>query len=258
MAANKRMAWVRGAVALSMLVLGGCTHDGFGTQALHYATFSVPAPKGATVYVCHAYGCRMRTKFTFTEADLAQLHTLMAKVRAKEPDSPEQERRGVAYAIGWMETRVGDAIGTKSDRAGMDFEGSGDPTQQDCVDEATNTTSYLNVLAAAGLLRHHDVGVPFAKENYLRGISGWTHWTAVLIEKPFAGIAARTTSAGKGAKISTAAVKASDATWIVPAATGGQRWAVDSWIYANGENPAIVRAEDWYISDLDSLPAPKT
>ena len=258
MAARRSTFGTLGMVALAAL-LGGCTHEGFGTQALHYATFSVPAPKGATVHVCHAYGCQSRTKFTFRDADIAELKSLMGKTRGTEPDSPEQERRAVAYAIGWMETRVGDAIGTKDDRPGMDFAASGDPTQQDCVDEATNTTSYMNVLADAGLIHFHEVGVPFAKENYLRGISGWTHWTAVLIEKPFSGIAAK--PATKAAKITTVSLKvatpALDADWVVAPAKGGQRWAVDSWIYANGENPAIVKAEDWYISDLDSLPAPK-
>lgn len=33
-----------------------------------------------------------------------------------------------------------------------------------------------------------------------------------------------------------------------------QRWAVDSWIYANGENPAVVETEKWYIEDLNNLP----
>ncbi len=259
MSARRSRLGTLGAV-LSALVLGACTHEGFGTQALHYATFSVPAPKGATVYVCHAYGCQMRTKFTFTEADLAELKVLIDKTRGTEPDSPEQERRAVAYAIGWMETRVGNVIGTKDDRPGMDFAASGDPTQQDCVDEATNTTSYLNVLAGAGLVRHHEVGVPFAKENYLRGVAGWTHWTAVLIEKPFSGIATKAAAPQKGATLTPASLKAmptSSPAWLVPPEKGGQKWAVDSWIYANGENPAIVRAEDWYISDLDSLPAPK-
>ncbi len=248
---------------LAMLLLGACTHEGFGTQARHYATFSVPAPKGATVHVCHAYGCQQRTKFTFTETDLADLTRLMKKTRGKELDTPEQERRAVAYAIGWMETRVGNAIGTKDDRPGMDFVASGDPTQQDCVDEATNTTSYLNVLAGAGLIHHHAVGVPFAKENYLRGVAGWTHWTAVLIEEPFAGVASTQATGFKGggrAKISEVALKseaASTTAWLEAPTKGGQKWAVDSWIYANGENPAIVKAEDWYISDLDSLPAPK-
>ena len=239
------------ACALIALSLGACTHEGFGTQALHYATFSVPPPKGATIHVCHAYGCQQRTKFTFTEADLTALRSVMDTTRAGEPDSPEQERRAVAYAIGWMETRVGNIIGTKDDRAGMDFTGPGDPTQQDCVDEATNTTSYLNVLATAGLIRFHTVAVPFAKENYLRGVAGWTHWTAVLVETPFRGIAP------KQAKIVKASLKPElNTTWLVPPAKGGQRWAVDSWIYANGENPAIVKAEEWYIADLDSLPAP--
>ncbi len=228
--------------------LGGCTHDGFGTNALHYATFSVPEPKAATVHVCHAYGCRSRTKFTFTPDDLKALTTLMATTRAKAADTPEEERRAVAYAIGWMETRVGNAIGTKDDRAGMDFTGSGDPTQQDCVDEATNTTSYLTVLANAGLLRHHSVGVPFSKENYLRGVSGWTHWTAVLIEKSYNPPALAAKNKAPGSK--------------APAVAGyagkpGQKWAVDSWIYPNGENPAVVRTEDWYITDLDNLPKPK-
>ena len=213
-------AATRLAAAALVLSLGGCTYAGFGSVEGHFATFSVPPPKGAVVHVCHAYGCRMRTKFRFTDKDLADLAAVMAKYRTKA-DTADEERRGVAYAIGWMETRVGNVIGTKDDRAGMDFAGSGDPTQQDCVDEATNTTSYMTVLAGAGLIRHHTVAEPFARENYLRGIAGWTHWTAVLVET-----------------------------------ANRQRWAVDSWIYANGENPAIVKAEEWYISTLDALPKP--
>ena len=208
------------AVALAAM-LSGCTYDGFGSLENHFATFAVPKPQGRMVHVCHAYGCRKQTRFRFTDADIKELSAIMKKWRSKD-DTPEDERRGVAYAIGWIERRVGDAIGTSSDRAGMDFAGSGDPTQQDCVDEATNTTAYLRVMETEGLLRHHTVDIPFAKENFLRGISGWTHWTAVLAEK-----------------------------------ASEQKWAVDSWIYANGENPAIVKTGEWYIASLDELPAPK-
>jgi hypothetical protein len=142
----------------------------------------------------------------------------MAKTR--KADTAAEERRAVAYAIGWIETRVGHAIGTKDDRPGMDFAASGDPTQQDCVDEATNTTSYMLVLQNHGLLKHHTVGTPFSKDDYTRGVAGWTHWTGVLKET-----------------------------------ASGQRWAVDSWIYGNGENPAIDEVESWYLEDLASLPA---
>ncbi len=206
------------AVSSLLALPPSCTHPGLASLDAHFATFKVPPPEGNTVVVCHAYGCQRQTKFRFTDADISQLRSIMATWQGTE-HSAEDERRGVAYAIGWMETRVGDVIGTSADRAGMDFAGNGDPTQQDCVDESTNTTSYLSVLAHAGLLHHHAVGIPFAKDNYLRGVAGWTHWTAILTEK-----------------------------------SQGQRWAVDSWIYANGENPAIVKAEDWYLTGLDSMP----
>ncbi|MGI9387632.1 MAG: hypothetical protein ACR2OX_09395, partial [Methyloligellaceae bacterium] len=96
-------------------------------------------------------------------------------------------------------------------------------TQQDCVDEATNTTSYLMFLDKQGLLKHHTVGIPFSKGRIWRGVKNWPHWTAVLQEKK-----------------------------------GGQRWAVDSWIYENGENPAVVKVDEWYIKDLENLSKPTT
>jgi len=208
-----------GAVVGAAIMTGACTHEGFGSVDNHFSTFSVNAPNGSSVEVCHAYGCQKRTRVKFSAADVAEIGKLMKTSR--KTDTPGEERRAVAYAIGWIERTVGARIGTDKDRAGMDFAASGDPTQQDCVDEATNTTSYLTFLKAQGLIKHHDIGVPFAKENYLNGIEGWTHWTAVLKEHG-----------------------------------SGQRWAVDSWIYANGENPAVVEAEKWYIAQLAELPKP--
>lgn len=206
-----------GAVTAAMLV-SACTHDRNGPVAGHFQDFRVEAPRpNNRVAVCSAYGCKKQTPFTFTAVDVAEIKKVM-KTTAKDK-SPAEERRAIAYAIGWMEVRVGKAIGTDKDRAGMDFKAPNDPTQQDCVDEATNTTSYLMVLANNGLLKNHSVGTPFSKDQLWRGVSGWTHWTAVIKESG-----------------------------------NGQKWAVDSWIYANGENPAIVEANKWYIEDLDSLP----
>ena len=203
--------------AVLCLSASGCTHERTGSVDRHYADFHIREPHGNTVYVCHAYGCKKQTRFRFTDEDIATISKLMETTR--KDDSAAEERRAIAYAIGWMERRTGDVIGTKADRPGMDFMASGDPTQQDCVDEASNTTSYLLVLASNQLLRHHTVGTPFAKENLLHGVAGWPHWTAVI----------RDTATG-------------------------QKWAVDSWIYANGENPAIVETEKWYMSTLNQLP----
>jgi hypothetical protein len=92
----------------------------------------------------------------------------------------------------------------------MDFTGSGDEIQQDCVDEATNTTSYLLMLDRHGLIQRHSVERPFAKDD----LSHWTHWAAVIREKE-----------------------------------SGERFAIDSSSGVNGENPTVQAASSFYIPD---------
>lgn len=208
---------IRLAVVAAALLLGGCTYEQNRSVGAHFNAFNTEPPRGSSVTVCHAYGCKKRTRVHLSGDDMAAIKQLMDEKRTV--DNAERERIAVAYAVGWLERRVGAVTGTSADRAGMELFGPGDPTQQDCVDEATNTTSYLVLLHSHGLIKYHTIGTPFAKENLTRGIAGWPHWTAVLNES-----------------------------------SSGQRWAVDSWIYANGENPAIVEAEHWYIDDLANLP----
>lgn len=206
-------------LALAGFLLAGCTYEQNRSPEAHFAAFKTVPPNGNVITICHAYGCKISTKVHLSAKDVADVKKLMDASR--KDDSAAEERRAIAYAVGWLETRIGNEIGTSADRAGMELAGPGDPTQMDCVDEATNTTAYMLFLQNNGFLKHHTVGTPFAKDNLIKGIAGWTHWTAVLKENP-----------------------------------AGQKWAVDSWIYANGENPAVVEAEHWYIDDLASLPKP--
>jgi hypothetical protein len=192
-------------------VLGGCVYQQQGPPEVHFKEFSAKPPQGDTVTVCHAYGCKAQTPFTFSQSDLVEISTLMQRVR--RTDSPREERRAIAYAIGWMERRVAPAVGTAADRPSMDFAGSGDQSQQDCVDEATNTTSYLLVLNRHGLIQHHAVEPPFAKDDFGR----WTHWAALIKEKE-----------------------------------SGLSFAIDSSGSANGENPTIQSAASFYVPDTPS------
>ena len=159
----------------------------------------------------------MQSPYYFRKGDLAELSALMRKV--KRADTPSEERRAIAYAIGRTETKVGAKLGI-NDKPGMQFSSGGNASQQDCVDEATNTTSYLLVLQSNGLIKHHTVETPIAKGNMLKGlvrgrpVEYWPHWTAVLKEKKT-----------------------------------GQRYAVDSWPFPMGENPGVQKIEDWYIKD---------
>lgn len=206
--------------ALSIAIIAGiplsaCTYDDGPDPSTHFLRMEMSAPQTNVVEVCHAYGCKMKTQYRFTSSNIAAIRSEMAKV--KRNGSPAEERRAVAYAIGLMERQVGKALGIR-DEAGMQWLASGDPTQEDCVDESTNTTSYLMVLKANGLLRYHTVEGPLGEDNMLWGtltgrpVKNWPHYTAIIREKKT-----------------------------------GQRFAVDSWIGDNGENPSITKLEDWYL-----------
>jgi hypothetical protein len=166
-----------GVLGLALTIFGGCVYRQAGPPEAHFKEFSTKAPMADSVTVCHAYGCKAQTPFTFTPSDIAEVSSVMMRVR--RDNSPREERRAIAYAVAWMERRVAPTTGTATDRPSMDFSGSGDKTQQDCVDEATNTTSYLLVLERHGLIQRHVVERPFAKDDFGK----WTHWAALIRER---------------------------------------------------------------------------
>ena len=172
-------------------------------------------PERDKVFVCSSYGCRTQTGFRFTDADIAQLKSLMSAAHRQRPRTSAD---AVGVTLAWMERRVGDVIGTSADRPADDMAGNGDPTQMDCVDVATNLTSYLLILDRHKLLRHHSVGPVVVKEDPFRGLSGWPHYAAVL----------------KDTK-------------------SDQQYAVDGWLLARGVPPEIVAMEKWYIDNSDIL-----
>jgi hypothetical protein len=208
-------AWVRSGV-LAMLVpalLLGCAYHADELVDAHFQRYKARMPEGDRVFACSAYGCRTQTPFRFTEADIAKLQSMMSGAKTK---TAADERAAVRDTLAWMEHRVDAEVGTANDRPGDDFGGSGDPSQMDCVDVATNLSSYLLILDRHQLLRHHSVGGVFVKEDYRKGMSGWTHYAGILIEKG-----------------------------------SNQKYAVDGWLLASGKPPEITEVEKWYIDDSD-------
>jgi len=200
------------AYLLLIVETSGCSYKSLGPIDQHYRTYSVRMPEHNKVFVCSAYGCRTQTEFNFTQTDIAKVSSLMAE--PKHRGGPVEERRRIASTLAWMERRVGDAVGTSADRPGDDLFGAGDPTQMDCVDVATNLTSYLVILERNGLLQYHSVGPVYVKDDIRQGMSGWTHYAAIIVETK-----------------------------------SKHRYAVDGWKLASGHDPEIIEAERWYIDD---------
>ena len=116
------------------------------------------------------------------------------------------ERAAIAMTVGNMENVVGQRTGTHLDRGG-NFTGFGQPGQMDCIDESTNTTTYMNMMAENNLLQHHSV---MDRSTSFGFFAGAPHTTAVIGEN-----------------------------------SSGQRFAVDSWFYDNGQPPAILDIQTW-------------
>src|SRR5215831_397795 len=197
---------------LLMMLASGCSYEGLGSVDQIYSMYGARLPEKNRIFVCSAYTCRTQTAFKFTPEDIAKLRSLMAEPQLGSGSAAERLR--IARTLAWMERRVGDVVGTSADRPGDDFAGAGDPTQMDCVDVATNLTSYLRVLDNNGLIKHHTIGSVYVKEDIRKGLSGWTHYAATIVESETK-----------------------------------QKYAVDGWLLPSGQEPEIVEVERWYIDD---------
>jgi hypothetical protein len=204
-----------GLACAPLLGLPSCAYQPTALIDDHYATYKARLPEKDRVFVCSSYGCRTQTPFRFTEADIAEVKKIMS---AKATATPGAEREATKKALAWMGNRADKAVGTSNDRPGDDLAGNGDPGQMDCVDVATNLSSYMLVIESHKLFRHHTVGSIYVKEDIRRGIDGWTHYAGTLIEN-----------------------------------TSKQKYAVDGWLLASGKPPEIVETERWYIDDKDIL-----
>jgi hypothetical protein len=122
------------------------------------------------------------------------------------PQNAEQERETLRQAIGLMERIVGPKTGTDTDKAGT-FGNSAYPGQLDCNDEATNSTTYMRLMAANGLLRFHHIEDTKTRGGFL--IFG-RHSTAAISET-----------------------------------ASGKLYAVDSWFYDNGNPAVVLPLETW-------------
>lgn len=195
------------------VVLSVCT-AGEVSALQWYKLRGAPPPTGDKVFVCHGYSCRIVTRVTFTDSEIRQIAgALVAGVA-----DAAMERAAISDGVQVYETIVGARVGTSADLAKMQF-GQGRPDQMDCLDEATNTTSLLLLLAAHGYLNHHQVREPSARGFFLDG--RYPHATAVLEEN------------GSGVK-----------------------WAIDSWPRANAEPPVVQLLSEWKRARAgDELPS---
>lgn len=167
--------------------------------------------------ICQGGGCAEVSKTFLT----AQDWSAVTEIFNSPAKNAEDERKKIAQAIGVLEDLVGRKVGTSADRAGT-FDNAGFPGQQDCNDEAINSTTYMRLLKQQGFMPLHEIEDTRTRNFFL---TGWPHSTAVIHE------------------IKT-----------------GERYAVDSWFYDNGAPATIVPFLQWksgYMPDDSPIGKPR-
>lgn len=198
----------RALVALSLLavlLVSGCTRLTDPHEYLKEKAQSVPEQRNFTV--CHGYDCTFRTALSLDEAEWTAVRHLFEPAA----ESASAERRMIGEAIAMIERYVGARIGTDKDIAGIAYIRAGDRTQQDCIDESTNTTTYLTMMIEDGLIRRHALTRPASRGVFLD--FRWYHQSAVIAE-----------------------------------IGAGTEYVVDSWYNANGKPPLVTTLRAWQAS----------
>ena len=164
----------------------------------------LPNPEPGLFSVCYQHTCAEIDHIGLSNQQWMQVRSFFDPAATNATD----ERQQIANAISYLEIEVGKKINTLDDRGG-NLEGFiAEGNQLDCVDESTNSTTYMTMMQNDGLLKFHQV-----ESRATRGfliIGGWPHSTAVISEKH-----------------------------------SDKKWAVDSWFRDNGVEPDIVPLKEW-------------
>lgn len=184
---------------LSVILLAGCA-KGNGISMMPYSSKS---DWPGEFKLCHGFSCSEKSLVTLDEKQWNKV----AAVFKKPAKTPEKEREQITKAVAILETEL-----TKDAKLAPDFGEANtfenDQAQMDCIDEAINTTHYLEFLDEAGLLKYHDAAPPIYRGFLVDGQR--PHNSGAVKEK-----------------------------------ASGEIYAIDSYYFDSGKPPAIVPIDVW-------------
>jgi len=157
-----------------------------------------------TLRVCYNWACSTRPFVTFTRDDLAEVAAQMAKCREETLYGRLQRIR---IGIWQMEVMAQKYLPDLANDRAVNDQDKDEEGAMDCVDNASNTTTYLRILHDLGKTPGWTILAPEVRERFsLEAV----HWTAAIADQ----------------------------------ATGAH-WTVDSWFRPNGHLPFVEPLAAW-------------
>ncbi len=190
-------------ISAAALSLSACAPHLYDSMPSYMASKKLIEPTRELFPHCQNYGCAVVKNVKLSKQDWKKID----KAFGKKAKTAEVEREKIARTIGTFEKIVGPITSTQNDKAGTFGQtGAG---QLDCVDESTNTSVFMILLAEKGLIKFHTIEQPQVRYPLVSG-RGWMHQTAVVRESKT-----------------------------------GAEYAIDSWFDDNGADARIVPIKDW-------------
>ena len=158
----------------------------------------------ATLRICFNWSCARTQTMTFTAEELSGVVRQMAVCPGRTKRDRLQRLRIAMWQLELLAQKYQPALG--NDRS-VNTQEAGVDGRMDCVDNASNTTTYLHILEDLGTLPGWIVSSPRVR---MTSSINRVHWTAVVVDE-----------------------------------TTEERWSVDSWYRENGHLPFVVPLDDW-------------
>ena len=186
-----------------VLPLMACSHVTGPETYLRDREISIPTVQKLTV--CAGDTCQKRRDVSLTEEDRQRLRSFFQA----NTNGAAGEREQLKTAIDWLEHRTGlhtkrppveRLKGRKLKEAFWNY--------HSCIDDTSNTTTFLIALQKLGVMRLHEVDGPAYRGLVIDGKV--PHFTAVIREKGT-----------------------------------GEKYSVDTWLYTSGEPVIIKPLSDW-------------
>ncbi|MGH8770522.1 MAG: hypothetical protein ACREV2_04980 [Burkholderiales bacterium] len=118
--------------------------------------------------ICYNYGCATTAKVVLSAHEVERVTALF-----RDAGNAAAERAGIGQALALIRSFAAEQTPTRFDRPG-NFADDIVDGRMDCIDHSKNSTTYLNFLQSAGLLKHHRVLTPIMRAPWIVNV----HWAA--------------------------------------------------------------------------------
>lgn len=170
--------------------------------------YSIHGDGSVTLRICFNWSCASRQHLTFTSTDMANV---AQRMQICSGDGLYDRLQRLRIGIWQMEVLAEKYQPLLANDEAVNDRDQSLKGRTDCIDNATNTTTYLHVLHDLGLLPGWSLGGPRIRHRF----SELVHWTAVVIDRQDA-----------------------------------HSWSVDSWLRPNGHLPFVMPLKDWKADEF--------